>query len=104
MAFDPRWIVGKTVASVEMRPFRAREGSREVTHAPRIFFTDGSHIAFTGQETDFGAYGVGVGYYKPSPQDLAVIENVAAGASTRRMPEHNDGHQPARPHAGPELG
>lgn len=53
--FNPRWIIGKTIASVEMRPFDATGPDetirRERAHNPLITFTDGSSIAFQTEET-----------------------------------------------------
>lgn len=63
--FNAKWIVGKTVAKVEMRPFLARpDVSREMAHDPRITFTDGSAITFTTEETETGEYGVSIDYWK----------------------------------------
>lgn len=58
--FDPRWIRGKTVANVEMRAFDDGRGGR--AHAPVVFFTDGSMIWFTTEETDVGSYGTSISY------------------------------------------
>ncbi len=58
MRFNPKWIIGKTVERVEMNPFESREfperiGSM-VAHDPCIYFTDGSSIAFSTEETEVG--------------------------------------------------
>ena len=66
MKFNPKWIVGKRVASVEMNPLRGGQSGGSVSHNPVIYFADGSQIWFTVQEGSdkFGnAYGVGISYY-----------------------------------------
>lgn len=67
MTFNPRWILGKTVARVEMNPFqKSLHGERHgVAHDPRIIFTDGSSIAFSTEETEVGSYGTSISYTKP---------------------------------------
>jgi hypothetical protein len=64
--FNPKWIIGKTVARVEMNAEPAREASADKTlmHSPCITFTDGSRITFTAEESDFGRYGVDIDYWK----------------------------------------
>ncbi len=63
--FQPRWIIGKTVARVEMNPFSAGGyGRGETAHNPRIYFTDGSSIAFHTEETETGEYGTDIDYRK----------------------------------------
>lgn len=67
--FQARWITGKTVARVEMNPFPADDGTGcrlGMAFAPRIYFTDGSSIAFGTQETEVGEYGTDIGYRKAS--------------------------------------
>lgn len=64
---NPRWLVGKTISSVEMNPFDAHvSGKLVVAHQPVIRFTDGSSIAFYTQERDDGEYGTGIEYISPS--------------------------------------
>lgn len=64
--FNPRWIVGKTVASAENRPFPAGDNGRGgVAHNPIIRFTDGSSITFCTEETEVGEYGVEIVYRRP---------------------------------------
>lgn len=64
--FNPHWIVGKTVARVEMNQFPSElhRGQRpdHVAHNPRIYFADGSSIAFMTQETETGEYGTNIIY------------------------------------------
>lgn len=61
--FNPKWIVGKTIAKVDMRPFEAGEPTRMgMAHDPIIIFTDGSHIWFTTEETEVGEYGTSISY------------------------------------------
>lgn len=63
--FNPRWIIGKTVARVEMRPFDAgNQGRGETAHDPHIYFTDGSQIWFLTEETETGEYGTEIIYRK----------------------------------------
>ena len=61
--FNPRWIVGKTVASVDMRPFRYLDDTT-TSHDPILTFTDGSSIQFIVEETAGGEYGVDIIYTK----------------------------------------
>ncbi len=61
--FNPRWIIGKTVASVDMRP--GPDGRGGTYHTPTIYFTDGSLVWFTTQETEVGEYGTQITYYRP---------------------------------------
>lgn len=63
MTFNPKWIVGKRVAAVEMRPFDDGKGGK--AHAPIIRFADGSFIEFTTEETEVGEYGTSIDYRKP---------------------------------------
>ena len=63
MSFNPRWVVGKTVASVDMRP--GDDGRGGTAHDPVITFTDGSRIRFVTEETETGEYGVDIAYHKP---------------------------------------
>lgn len=66
--FNPRWIVGKTVAKVEMNSFEAApDVNRRLAHDPRVTFTDGSSIRFVTQETEVGEYGVEI-VYRPARQ------------------------------------
>lgn len=65
-AFHTRWVVGKTIARVEMNPFNAGGQGRGTTaHDPEIFFTDGSSIRFITEETETGEYGTEIVYRKP---------------------------------------
>ncbi len=59
---NPKWIVGKTVASVEMQPFD--DGCGGKAFDPVIRFTYGSLITFFTQETDVGEYGTDIVYRK----------------------------------------
>lgn len=59
--FQARWIVGKTVAKVEMNP--TDDGRGHKAHNPVITFTDGSKITFVTQETERGEYGTAVVYH-----------------------------------------
>lgn len=52
----PRWVRGKTIARIELRPFA--DGRGGTAHDPVIVFTDGSALGFMVEETDVGAYGV----------------------------------------------
>jgi hypothetical protein len=62
--FNPRWIVGKTVERVAMNPFEAGECRNFKAHDPRIYFTDGSSIAFVTEETEGSEYGTAIVYSK----------------------------------------
>lgn len=75
--FNPKWIIGKTIAKVDMRPFEAGEYARMSTaHDPIITFTDGSRIWFTTEETEVGAYGTAIGY---APGKRRAIASHSAG-------------------------
>lgn len=64
--FNPKWIVGKTIARVDMRMFdMSREFHGAKAHDPLITFTDGSSITFVTQETGTGEYGTDISYHKP---------------------------------------
>lgn len=63
--FNPNWLKGKTIERVEMNPFSARELVDETAHRPVVFFTDGSYIWFSAEETDLGEYGVDISYSPP---------------------------------------
>lgn len=72
MKFNPKWIVGKTIASVEMNPKRDRI-RHDTIHSPVIQFTDGSRIYFTTEESETCAsdgsyYGTGIVYSKPKQE------------------------------------
>jgi hypothetical protein len=69
--FNPRYIIGKTVARVEMRPNLARDFGREKYHDPVITFTDGSAIMFYTEETDRGEYGTGITYHTAKRRKVA---------------------------------
>lgn len=58
--FNPRWIVGKTVEQVDMNPFD--DGKGGTAHDPRIWFTDGTGVAVSTEETEVGEYGTALIY------------------------------------------
>lgn len=63
--FNPRWIAGKTVSRVDMRPFDSGHVSYgKIAHDPVIHFTDGSCVSFVTEETEVGVYGVDIVYRK----------------------------------------
>lgn len=67
--FNPKWIVGKTVASVDMQTQEHLECGRiGVFHEPIIYFADGSSIAFSTEETEIGVYGTDI-IYCPARKD-----------------------------------
>jgi hypothetical protein len=61
---NPKWLRGKTISNVEMRPFEDGRGGK--AHAPVIRFTDGTCITFTAEETEAES-GVGITYHKRKP-------------------------------------
>lgn len=62
--FNPRWIIGKTVATVDMCPFPAGPtAAQRFAHDPIITFTDGSSIRFVTEETE-NEYGTDIVYVK----------------------------------------
>lgn len=70
MSFNPKWIVGKRVARVDMGTERFRAAGQVVTmHNPYIHFDDGSCIRFfTEENPDGGEYGTGIAYYAANEQ------------------------------------
>lgn len=61
--FNPKWIMGKTVVSVDMRKARADSARKTQTTDPVIFFHDGSSIVFLAQEAE-DYYGIEI-IYRP---------------------------------------
>lgn len=62
--FNPKWIIGKTVSNVDMRPFdMSREFKGVKAHDPLITFVDGSYITFVTKETGTGEYGTQIAYH-----------------------------------------
>lgn len=76
---NPKHLIGKTIATVNMRPFNAelysvrgkdlREGQGRQAHDPLIVFTDGSSIRFVTEETETGIYGTDI-VYVPAPKKV----------------------------------
>lgn len=69
---QPKRLIGKTIATVDMRPFSSRGNKRRhntVAHDPLITFTDGSSISFTVEETEVGVYGVDICLRKPERRE-----------------------------------
>jgi hypothetical protein len=67
---NPKWIIGKRVARVDLNQFKDERG--QLCHKPRIWFEDGSHIAFTTEEVEGGAdYGTHISYWKPAKKERA---------------------------------
>jgi hypothetical protein len=63
--FNPRWIVGKRVAQVNMNTLAGERNSTSPSHRPVITFDDGSAISFETEETNDGAYyGTSISYHK----------------------------------------
>ena len=61
MSFNPKWIVGKTVKSVE------RDPSFITVH-----FTDGSHVVFGGHDDDVGdEVTIAEANYYPAPKSAS---------------------------------
>ncbi len=60
-ALQPRWLVGKTIARVEMNA--TPNGRGGTCHAPRITFTDGSAITFNPEPVENSEGGVGISYW-----------------------------------------
>lgn len=63
MSFQPHWIVGKTVAKVDMGNWRG-DGDTSDRHDPTIWFTDGSSIGFLTEESESLSYGTDI-IYRP---------------------------------------
>lgn len=66
MRFNPKWIIGKIVASVDMQKIEHGSSGGGPSYDPIIHFTDGSKIWFTTIEgCDPGnEYGIDIGYTK----------------------------------------
>lgn len=64
MSFNPKWLIGRTVVSVEMNPYRARDApqDRSIAYNPVITLDNGAQIRFVAQETDGSEYGVAIVY------------------------------------------
>lgn len=73
MTINPKWLVGKTIASVDMRPFEKSDqaSKNDVAHNPIIRFTDGSAIYFVTEETGGSEYGTAICYRKPPPKKVS---------------------------------
>lgn len=60
---NPKWIVGKRVAKVDLGVFEDARG--QICHSPSIWFEDGSHITFATEEVEGGgSYGTHISYWK----------------------------------------
>lgn len=71
---NPKWLVGKTIARVEMNPSPGEASGGGTAHRPEIWFTDGSHIWFVAEELEHGdGYGVEIGY-TPSMRKARLAE------------------------------
>jgi len=65
---NPRWIIGKTVASVKQQKVKPRDyGPETDTAITAIIFTDGSRLSLTALETDYEPY-VYPRYEKPKKE------------------------------------
>ena len=60
MGFNPAWLAGKVVQTVDMRAWR-EDAHHALMHDPVIRFTDGSLIVFSAEEADDN-YGVDIIY------------------------------------------
>lgn len=60
---NPKWIIGKRVARVDLGVFKDAHG--KICHKPSIWFEDGSHLTFTTEEVEGGSdYGTHISYWK----------------------------------------
>jgi hypothetical protein len=66
MAIHESWLVGKTVASVDLRHFDNGRGGKATD--PVIRFTDGSYIFFSTIETEHSDYGTEIVYVSAQSQ------------------------------------
>lgn len=58
-----RFLAGKTIERVDVRPFPTDRMPGEMSSDPVIWFEDGSRIAFVVDETEIGEYGISVLYF-----------------------------------------
>jgi hypothetical protein len=62
--FNPKWIIGRTITAVDMRPFRKLEDNR-IAHDPVFTLDNGARIFFVTEETGGSEYGTSVCYTPP---------------------------------------
>lgn len=68
MAFNPKWIIGRTIVAVEMNPFRASDDPsvHRVLYSPIFTLDNGAELRFVTEESDDVAeYGTAIVYLKP---------------------------------------
>lgn len=54
--FNPSWVKGKKIVSVELHPFP--DGRGGIAHDPVFILENGGEIQFSVEETETGEYGV----------------------------------------------
>lgn len=67
---NPRWLLGRTIIAVDMRPFDSAAngaGKGPIAHDPEIALDNGARLRFQAEETDLGTYGVQI-VYIPAPR------------------------------------
>lgn len=64
---NPAWIVGRTIAAVEMNAARVPDGPGYRTmHNPTVTLDNGAKLFFlTEEDPNGGEYGVDIGYVPP---------------------------------------
>jgi len=63
---NPKWLIGRTIVAVDMRPFDSRMDNK-TAYDPLITLDNGAQLTFTTQETDTGEYGTAISYH-PKPK------------------------------------
>lgn len=70
---NSKWLVGKTIARVDMHPFARNADGTGTAHDPTIHFTDGSSIVFMTEETEVDRYGTAIHLVKPPAAWIALV-------------------------------
>lgn len=65
--FNPRWVIGQTITSIEMNKFETDCSEHPFTFDPVICFNNGARLGFTVAETENGVYGIEP-FYIPPPR------------------------------------
>lgn len=61
-AFNPSWVIGRTIVAVRMNPFD--DGKGGTAHAPVLELDNGAQLHFVTEETEMGEYGTSIAYRK----------------------------------------
>jgi hypothetical protein len=61
--FNPKWIIGRTIVAVDMKPFS--DGRGGTVHDPAFTLDNGAKVSFITEETYDRDYGVNILYLPP---------------------------------------